>query len=183
MKKKKTDRPEDLLCRKAGVSYRREWKDILLKQKEEKKRETISCLVFRLQNEWFALYTSVFKEVQECRSVHSVPQKNHPVFRGLVNIRGRLRLTVSFHELLGLQDEWSNYCQFVVIKQESRLWVFRTDEIQGVQHIEKDQIESVPGTSQLHKENFVKGVIRIGEQRVSLLDPELIFEALEKVLE
>ena len=69
---------------------------------QDRDRESISVLIFRLGQEWLAFRTQTVAEVTLPRPVHRIPHRSNEILIGLVNLRGQLQLCVSLHGLLGV---------------------------------------------------------------------------------
>jgi len=69
---------------------------------QDRNRELISVLIFRLGQEWLAFRTQTVAEVNLPRPVHRIPHRSNEILIGLVNLRGQLQLCVSLHGLLGV---------------------------------------------------------------------------------
>ena len=114
--------------------YRSEWTSILAKEKKVKQINVNSAFVFRAGNEWLALPSNLIQEVVNMGPIHSIPNINSKVLRGLVNIHGRLQICVSIGRVLGLEklektDEQlaSDYIspeRLVVVLQKNQLVAF-----------------------------------------------------------
>ena len=61
-----------------------------------------AALAFRVADEWLALPIGVLREIAGTRPIHSLPHRRHSAVRGVVNIRGTLRIAISIGALLGL---------------------------------------------------------------------------------
>lgn len=69
---------------------------------QDRDRDLISVLIFRLGQEWLAFRTQTIAEVTLPRPVHRIPHRSNEILIGLVNLRGQLQLCVSLHGLLGV---------------------------------------------------------------------------------
>ncbi|MFO0890911.1 MAG: chemotaxis protein CheW [Isosphaeraceae bacterium] len=69
---------------------------------QERDRDQVSVLIFRLGQEWLAFRTTTVVEVAIPRPVHRIPHRSNEILIGLVNLRGQLQLCVSLHGLLGI---------------------------------------------------------------------------------
>lgn len=154
----------------------------------EYSHEILSVLVFRLGQEWLALPTIFFKEITHRRPVHRIPHRYSPLLLGIVNLNGELQLYVALHELLNIehakmiQTNPTHYQEnrMVAIAKEGELWVFPIDEMDGIYHWNLSLIENVPINVSKSTTNFVKGVMKMDNKSVGLLDDELLFSTLKR---
>ncbi len=49
-------------------------------------------MIFRLGSEWLAVKSEFVLHVLEVTKAHSVPGLNNDIFKGIVNVRGKLNL-------------------------------------------------------------------------------------------
>lgn len=180
---------EELLNRSPTEEDKSFWADLLTKYKEnEEKIESVSIIIFRLDQDWFALPTLYFKEILLYRSIHRVPHRMHKVLLGLVNMGGELQLCVDLkrlfemrkpNELIKLKD-LSLYHRLIVIMRNEDLWVCPVDELEGTEMIPICAIKEVPTNMSKSTRNFLKGIISKGEREIGLLDEELLFSSLRR---
>lgn len=145
---------------------------------------SLSLMVFRLAEELFALPVAVLLEVSAPYVVHSIPQRSNAVFRGLVNIRGEIMLVASLTALLGLADQNpangapTGSRRMAVASSSSGRWVFPLDEVFGIHLFDHAAVRSAPLLNKQATTCYSSGVLQWRNRSVALLDPELIFSAL-----
>jgi chemotaxis-related protein WspD len=178
-----------LLEREPPADYLHEWTQALAEAKnEDQAEEALSVLIVRLGREWLALPTHVCQEVAEMRPIHTLPHRSGPVFLGLVNIRGQIRLCVSLSELLGVAtddvtDQRTNHQNrpcLVVVARDSDHWVILVDELYGIQRFHLHAVRNAPVTVAKAMPRLTKGVIDWQDKSLGYLDDELVFLALRK---
>ena len=69
-----------LLERSGSAEYLGEWTRIIARPERAQETDIVSVVLFRMGNEWLALSTSVFSEVIEDRTIHSMPHRSSRVF-------------------------------------------------------------------------------------------------------
>jgi chemotaxis-related protein WspD len=158
--------------------------------------KSLSMVVFRLQTEWFALSTAIFKEVTPITTVRAIPHRTNSILTGIINVRGELQLCVSLTTLLDLQPAENQshataHSRFLVIEQEldpcgiceAARWVFPADEIDGIHHFPSDTLTLSPSAIAHTSESYTKGILHWRDRTISVLDEELLFYRLShKVL-
>ena len=97
-----------------------------------------AALAFRVADEWLALPIGVLREIAGTRPIHSLPHRRHSAVRGVVNIRGTLRIAISIGALLGLDTgkggnggDDGRFTRLLVAAQGEPV-VFPVDEVEGV---------------------------------------------------
>ena len=108
-----------------------------------------------------------------------------------MNIRGQLQLQVSLHKLLHLEsNEGMSRAtpRLVVIQQAAQgnapaaTWVFRVDEILGVQRFSSADVGPVPVTVAQGIGRVSRGLLSMGARNVGFLDSEALFALLRQAV-
>jgi len=157
----------------------------------EEEQEKLSIFVFRLGMEWLALPTIYLKEVTERRPIHSIPHKASSLLKGIVNLNGELKLCVSLHELLQIdmphddKAECFSYQRnrMAAIVKEGELWVFPVDEIDGVYFADLTKMENIPVNLSKSSVHYIKGMIKLKNKGVGLIDDDLLFASLQRSIQ
>lgn len=169
-----------LLDRPLLPEYRRRWTEHFAEKRPTAIPAVVSALVFRIATEWLALPTSALQEVAEHRPVHSVPHRRLGVVLGLVNIRGELLICASLAHLLRLdrgqvaRSRYEPAGRLVVTRWEGQQVVFPTDEVLSVNRFAAPDIGC--------RTAFIKGALTWQGRSVGLLDPNLLYPALNRSL-
>ena len=178
-----------MLERKAPDDYRQEWtKRFSESQKQEDKRNN-SSLLFRLGDEWLAINSRYVNEITQMCSIHSIPHRDSRLVKGLVNIRGELKLCVSLGAILKLEKAQEPHItdheileRMLHIENGDESYVFPVSEVHGTYRYNDKDIQAPPVTVTNAKSNFTSGMISWSDQHVGILDHELLFYALSKGL-
>lgn len=176
-----------LFERAPSQEYIEEWTESLLQALSETPKDILSVMVFRIGQEWLALPTVYFKEVTVRRLVHPLPHKNNKILQGVVNLNGELKLYVALDQLLEIESTAYpprypyQEDRMMAIAKEGDLWVFPVDEIDGIYHWEDlSSLENVPVNVSKSKADYLKGIMKIGNKSIGLLDEELLFASLKR---
>jgi chemotaxis-related protein WspD len=192
----------NLLERPIPEQYRQEWTDLLAtlptldSSGNLLASPSLKVVIFRLQQEWLALPTEIFKEATPPTVIHTIPHRSNQILRGLVNIRGELLLCVSLSKLLHLEVVHHAvpalspvvYSRLVVVEKADQKWVFAVDELYGVERFEQYELQPAPQSSTKSMCSYTKGLFHwqpasLKEQEflsVSYLDDELLFTTLAR---
>lgn len=152
--------------------------------KREIRQGARSVVVFRLTTEWFALATSVFREVALQRTVHSLPHRRDRTVAGVVNIRGELLVCVSLAPTLGLSGEpgGERTARLAVVSREGDRFVFLADEIAGLHRYDESDLAPVPATLAHARAAYTRGILTWQNRPVGVLDDQLLFYTLNRSL-
>jgi len=176
-----------VLDRPSSDDYRREWTERFAEPRNVEKHETQSALLFRLGDEWMALQSSCIDEITPLRSIHSLPRTEGTLIKGLVNIRGELKLCVSLGALLQLEKANEEYVsdreiheRMISVTWNDQSFVFPTSEVHGIHHYSDAELQASPATVSKSKSSFTTGILKWRNRHVGALDTELLFYALSK---
>lgn len=148
----------------------------------------VSAVIFRIGTEWLGLSTTVFQEVAECRSVHSIPHRRSGGTLGLANVRGELILCVSIGWLLGLTAESRLPARHPAGKRllvgawEGKRLAFPADEVFGVLRFHREEVNEPPGTLRDATLTFTQGILPWEKKTVALLNAETLFSTFNRNL-
>lgn len=180
-----------MLGRDLPTGYRKEWAGIVAQPKQKQVAETESVLVFRLGDEWMALPAGVVEEVAQMRAIHRVPHYGQGAIRGLVNLRGQLRICVSLGRLMGVEKGRAQgasaqvervFERLIAVAREDTRFVFATSEVLGTRRYHPGQLQDPPATISRAKGTYTRGIVILGEREVACLDAELLFYGLNRSL-
>ena len=172
--------------------YRDEWTSVLSKEKDIKPINVKSAFVFRAGNEWLALPSKLIQEVVNMGPIHSIPNINSKVLRGLVNIHGRLQICVSIGRVLGLEKlkkteeqlepDYISPERLVVVLQKNQLVAFPVSEVKGTVHYTPEMIKDLPVTVSGSKAVYTMGILHLEGTDIGLLKDKPLFKTLTKDL-
>lgn len=174
-------------------NYRSEWTRILASEKEEKEIDAKSAFVFRAGDEWLALPSHMIQEVVNMGPIHSIPNVNNKVLRGLVNIHGRLQICVSIGRVLGieklakteeqLEPDYISPERLVVVLQDNHLVAFPVSEVKGIVRYYPEMIKDLPVTVSGSKAVYTMGILHMDGKDIGLLKNKPLFKTLTKDFE
>lgn len=173
----------ELFERAPEAAYLEMWTKVLSQDREASTGDNVqSIVVFRIGKDWLGLSTQVFSEIAEMRVIRKIPHRSNGVLKGIVNLRGQLRLCVDLAMLLDIKKEAGKdadpHRQMVAISQNEDVWVFAVEQVLGVFICEMSTLRNVPVTLLRSGRNFLKGILTVEDKHVSLLDEDLLFYCL-----
>lgn len=180
-----------MLERNLPDNYENSWAKIYAENKQTKIEHTESVTIFRLGYAWMALPTDVIQEVTDVCVVHSIPHRHNPVLRGLVNLRGQLRICVSLGHLMkiekaktltGKNNKERIFIRMVAINHNNSQYVFLTSEVKGTYHYHPSQLIAPPATLSQATGTYTRGFLDWEGKDVACLDVDLMFYRLDKIL-
>jgi len=145
--------------------------------------ETVQYLTFKLAEEIFAFDVAKVREILELTSITKVPQT--PDFmRGVINLRGSVVPVVDLRLSFGMQctEQTVNTCIIVVevnLAGEILVLGVLADSVQEVVEMEPDHIEPPPQLGTKLNTEFIKGMGKVENDFVMILDIDKVFSSEE----
>lgn len=180
-----------LLERELPLGYQQEWTGVYGQARRRQPVARSATLLFRLGDDWLGLDSDLVQEITDMRTIQRLPHYGDGgVIKGLVNIRGELRVCVSLGNLLGLDQGlitsddlgYDVFARMVLIARDADEFVFPVTEVVGIRRYEADALQPVPATIAKAKATYTRHVLPHQEQHVALLDHELLLYTLRKSL-
>ena len=169
-------------------SYQQELINKYQEKRLTKQPRHSSAFVFKAGSEWLALPGNLVTEVVNMGPIHSIPHKNSRLFRGVVNIRGRLEICVSIGGVLRMDGRHrktrgipSPERLIVAVKNKNSV-VFPVTEVLGPTRYDKSMVSPLPVTVSGSKAVYTTGVIAFDDKEISLLDDKILFRILTRNL-
>ena len=163
---------QKILEQPLSEDYLKDWAKTYSREKEKHLAGTKSSLVFRLGDEWYSIPNDAVIEVTEMRSIHSIPHVKSKALRGVVNIRGELKICVSIGYMLGIskgkkqkaQTKYTSYERMIVMTYEEQQFVFPVSEVLGSFRYKDDDVTGPPATVSNAKATFTTGMLNIDKK-------------------
>ena len=147
--------------------------------------DTVQYLTFKLADEVFAFDVAKVREILELVSITKVPQTPN-FMRGVINLRGSVVPVIDLRLNFGMQctENTVNTCIIVVeVKLEGETIVLGVlaDSVQEVVEMEPDNIEPPPQLGTKLNTKFIKGMGKVDNDFVMILDIDKVFSADELI--
>jgi purine-binding chemotaxis protein CheW len=145
--------------------------------------ETVQYLTFKLADEIFAFDVAKVREILELTTITKVPQT--PEFmRGVINLRGSVVPVIDLKLNFSMQrtEQTINTCIIVVevnLHGEAIVLGVLADSVQEVVEMEPNLIEPAPKLGTRLNTEFIKGMGKVGDNFVMILDIDKVFSAEE----
>jgi len=141
--------------------------------------ESRQYLTFRLAKETFAVDVAKVREILDFVTITKVPQT--PDFmRGVINLRGSVVPVVDMKLKFGMEptEKTVNTCIVVlevIIENETTIVGALADSVQEVVELDPSQIEPPPRIGMKLSIDFIKGMGKLNDDFVIILDTDKIF--------
>lgn len=153
---------------------------------EKATKNVFTYLSFKLKNEIFAANVEKVLTILEMKPITKVP--NSPDYmRGVINLRGNVLPVIDMRTKFGMPEaEFTQETCIVVLnvqieEDELQLGIL-VDAVDEVLEIPEDQIEESPTIGTKYKNEFIKGMYKLTNGFIMLLDIDLIFNTEELVV-
>ena len=144
---------------------------------------SIQYLTFKLEDEIYAVDVAKVREILDFPAITKVPRT--PEFmRGVINLRGSVVPVVDMRLKFGMSrtEKSVNTCIVVVevmLDNESTVIGALADSVQEVIELEASQIEPPPKIGSRLKVEFLRGMGKIGDRFLMILDIDKVFSTEE----
>ncbi len=143
--------------------------------------ETIDQMIsFAISEEDYGVDIQTVKEVIRHREITRLP-KAPPFVKGVINLRGDVIPIVDLRERFGMeQQEYTDMTRVMVVEVGGRSIGMVVDSVSHVLRIEQDQIEPPPPCVGKISEEYIRGVGKVAEKLIVLLNIDKILSEDEK---
>lgn len=162
-----------------------EWTQLIAQPKSETIVGHCSVVLFRIGNIHLALPTQIVQEIIPTRKPYRVPHCHTPLFRGLINLNGRLQPCISLGYLLQVEKQPEAQPaqeRILVMNKAQRLLTFYASQIYGVHRYHPDQLQPAPAHLSPHMASYTLGLLPKEQHHIVCLNGDLLFDFLESQL-
>lgn len=136
----------------------------------------MKLVTFMLDKEEYALGISEVQEIDRVADITRVPNSPDHVI-GVINLRGKVLPVIDLKKRLHLGEaRITKESRIVVVESGPKVLGLMVDSVAQVLNLNADQIESTPEEVVKVHENFTRGVGKMDERMVILLDLEKVVE-------
>jgi len=140
-------------------------------------------VVFQLDGESYGIDIARVQEIKAMTAITSVPRAPEFV-EGLINLRGIITPVVNMHTRFGRpKAEYTKETRIIVVSMEGGEWVgLIVDSVSEVMRPQTDTVEAAPGLVATVESEFVRGIAKVGDERlVILLDLDKMLAATREL--
>jgi purine-binding chemotaxis protein CheW len=132
----------------------------------------LKLIVFQLKNERYGVELQQVRSIERLQTITVVPQT--PTFiKGVINLRGKIIPILDLNERLHrVQTSHSEKTRILIIQMENIQVGMIVDAATNVLDVEPAQVEPVHDVIRREANEYVKGVAKIEEELIILLDLE-----------
>ncbi|NLL05698.1 MAG: chemotaxis protein CheW [Clostridiaceae bacterium] len=140
-------------------------------------------VVFKLDDERFAVEIERVLEIIHTQSVFKVPN-SPPYIDGLINLRGKVYTLFNLRKKFELPSNEANTkeSKVLIVNIDSNYIGMSVDAVNEIIQIEDSSIEETPPTLASNAKNYIKGVAKVNENLVLLLNLEALIESSSDII-
>jgi purine-binding chemotaxis protein CheW len=137
--------------------------------------DEIQLVVFELGDERYGLDIATVYEIIRHQPITAVPQA--PAFvEGVINLRGRIIPVVDLRDRFGMASGSQTKASRIVVCDAAGTRVgLVVDGVSEVLMVPSDAIESTPDVAAGHDAGYLRGIAKLGERLIILLDLDGLF--------
>lgn len=141
----------------------------------EKKSEKKEFLIFHVDELICGVFLDSVQEVNKHLDITQVFLAP-PTVRGIINLRGDILTLIDLRQCFGFQpEEITNSTRNVVIRNQEELAGLLVDSIEDIVSASADDVLPAPPHLQGQLGDFVKGVYRMQDRLISILNVEKLW--------
>ncbi|MGI6711734.1 MAG: chemotaxis protein CheW [Bacillota bacterium] len=138
-------------------------------------------VVFKLDEQNFAFNIASVHEIIRMEYITSVP-RTPPFLKGVINLRGRIVPVIDLKKRFSLdrETEVTGETRIVIVDAEKDIVGVIVDAVTEVLSLSRSDIEPTPPAVEDVDAAFIRGVGKVDERLIMLLDEKNVFGVLEK---
>jgi purine-binding chemotaxis protein CheW len=132
--------------------------------------DTDQFLTFTIEDEEYGIEILRVQEIKGISKIRPIPNAPHYV-RGVVNLRGTVVPILDLRSRFGMtQIEYNQFSVIIMVSMGKKVVGLVVDAVSDVLNITKDQVEAAPSVSCEADTGFFRGMGKVGEKLVLLLN-------------
>jgi purine-binding chemotaxis protein CheW len=144
------------------------------------KNKNMEYVTFDIGGHTFGLDVVQVRDVFRSKKITNIPQSGEEVF-GVLNLRGRIVTVINLYHKLGFPiDKDLDKLMNIVVEYNGESYAFLIDKVGDVMSLTLDTFEEPPRTMSVNWKNMSKGIHRLEDKILILLDIEKVLNFIEK---
>ena len=141
--------------------------------------EELILVIFQIGSDLFAIEVKQIREILRIPDIIRIP--NAPAFvEGIINLRGLAVCVLNLHKRFHLVPSTGNKGRrILVIDLKNRSLGLVVDKVHEVLHLPLNDLQCIPSEITSLDTRFLKGVAKIAEKLVLIIDAEKMFSTEE----
>ena len=145
-------------------------------------REELQVVIFTLGDEELAFDIGEVREIVRIPEITRVPKAPRFV-EGVINLRGQIKTVLNLKKKLGLKDEVvDKEGKIIIVEKKEQTFGIVVDSVVGVFKIRTEHITDPSSLLGGEKSDFIRGIGRMDDRLVIILEAERLFSLEEMAL-
>jgi purine-binding chemotaxis protein CheW len=141
--------------------------------------EQLQLVTFEVGEEEFAIDILAVQEINRMMQITRVPQ-SPPSVEGVINLRGRIIPVVDLRKRFNLATQaHGGDSRIIVVEVRGRVLGFTVDRVNEVLRVDGSIVEPAPSLVTSVNSDYVRGVGKLDDRLLILLDLDRLFHAAE----
>lgn len=143
----------------------------------------LQLVSFRLGNEEYGVDILKVQEINRMLAISKIPKAPEFV-EGIINLRGKVIPIISLRKRFGLNDkENDKQTRIIVVDINGKVLGIVVDSVSEVLRLQSGTVEPAPTVVSSRNEEYIKGVGKIADKLLILLDMEKLFGDVSQEME
>ncbi|AJD30059.1 MULTISPECIES: chemotaxis protein CheW [Clostridium] len=126
----------------------------------------MQVVIFKLNNEQFAVQTDKIQSINDAMEITKVPKAPTHI-KGLINLRGNIISLLDINLLLDIPKGDKSQNNIIILEMEDELVGIAVDDVYEVLDVEEKLIER---SSDERRKEYIEGIINFQDRIVTLID-------------
>jgi purine-binding chemotaxis protein CheW len=141
--------------------------------------EEFQAVVFHLGEEDLAFEINRVREIIKIPEITTIPNSSEFV-EGVINLRGQIKTVLNLKKKLGMQNDPAQKEGRIIIAEKSGMsFGVIVDSVVGVFKVKSEDITATSDFLGDDKSDYIKGIGRLDDRLIILLEPEKLFSLEE----
>lgn len=137
-------------------------------------------IIFNLGSEEFGIEITKAHEIVRMQGITELPQSSEFI-EGIINLRGEIITIIDLRKRFNLEPEMGKETRIIIIDLKNIKAGLIVDSISEVIRINSDEISEPPGRVAGIKRDYLKGIGKIDERLIILLDLNQLLSSEEMI--
>jgi purine-binding chemotaxis protein CheW len=140
--------------------------------------QELQVVIFGLGSEEYGMDISSLREIIRMVEITRIP-KLPGFIEGVINLRGQTTTVIDLRKRFDMDPALTDSSRIIIVDLKGESIGMIVDSVSEVKSISLDDIDSVPSIKDTRTQEYLKGIIKLGERIIILLDHEKILSELE----
>ncbi|SJZ30206.1 chemotaxis protein CheW [Selenihalanaerobacter shriftii] len=142
--------------------------------------ETQQLIVFNLGGEEFGVKITKVQEIIRMTEISKLPNSSE-FMSGIINLRGDIISVIDLRKRFGVEQQETKKTRIIIVEMDDQDVGLIVDNVSEVLRIEPEDIDDAPQRVAGIKDDYLKGIGKVEERIIVLLDLDKLLTTEEKI--